>query len=133
MLLRGMLITTCCAPLSITLLPSITPARSLQLNSSGWCHRSLLILIPVEQEVSSATLLFYRPCQLLRQDFVPRSYMVLDITTLAHRQIRVTQNICMLCLAGMICIHQDKNHRDKSISRWILPHGGPVVSILILT
>ena len=32
------------------------------------------------------TLLLCRPCQLLRRDFVPGSYMVLDITTLVHRQ-----------------------------------------------
>jgi len=36
-------------------------------------------------------------------------------------------------LAGMIWIHQDKNHRDKSNSRWVPPLGGKVVSILILT
>ena len=36
----------------------------------------------MEQEVSLVTLLLYSPCQLLRQDFVPGSYMVLDITTL---------------------------------------------------
>ncbi len=72
--------------------------------------------IPVEQEVLLVTLLLCRPCQLLRQDFVPGSYMVLDITTLAHGPIRVMQNICVLCLAGMRWIHQDRSHQDKSNS-----------------
>jgi len=47
--------------------------------------------------------------------------------------IRVMQNICVLCLAGMIWIHQDRSHQDKSSRRWVPPHGGRVVSILILT
>jgi hypothetical protein len=33
--------------------------------------------------------------------------------------------------AGMIWIHLDKSHQDKSNSRWVPPHAGRVVNILI--
>ncbi len=41
-----------------------------------------------------------------------------NTSTLVHRPIRVMQNICVLCLAGMIWIHLDRSHQDKSNSRW---------------
>ena len=109
---------------------SNTALQQAQCNSQG-CHRPTII--PVEQQVSLVTLLSYRHWQPLRQDFVQGIYMALIITTLVRRQIKGTRNICVLCLAGMILIHQDKNHRGKSSSRWDPPHGGPVVTILILT
>jgi hypothetical protein len=99
-------------------------------NSQGYLH---LTLTSLKQEVLLVTLLLCSPCQLLRQECAPGSCMVLGITTLVPRQIRATQNMCVLCLAGMIWIHQDRSHRDRSNSRWAPPHGGRVVSILILT
>jgi hypothetical protein len=41
------------------------------------------------------------------------------------------QNICVLCLVGMILIHQDRSHQDKSNSRGVPPHEDRVVNILI--
>ena len=49
------------------------PFYALIKSNSPGCHR--LTIIPVEQQVSLVTLLLCRPCQLLRQDFVPGSYM----------------------------------------------------------
>jgi len=34
-------------------------------------------------------------------------------------------------MAGMIWIHRDKSHQDMSNSRWVPPHAGRVVNILI--
>jgi len=52
---------------------------------------------------------------------------------LRANQEQHSRSRCVLCMAGMRWIHQDRSHRDKIYRRWVPPHGGRAVSILIRT